>query len=721
MRNFLLTLTALCVLPLTIMAQRTIENPVVGARSMGTCTGLFIEKIELAKDATKLFLIYYHGVKENPFRYASGTTLRSGDKRWNLISADGIKLDEWNYPQDDGEFITRFVFNFEPIDKSLETIDFMESDDINSFILYDIALTDRAAEKIKSKITVPDEVRNYAQNIKDNGQDLEPNEFSMDSAIVKGKIYGFDKRTFGDRMSGAVTVYIDNPFLGDQLSYSAPINPDNTYELKVPMTTKNQIAYLSISPVVSNNVLLTAGKTVVVNYDFYQVYKPWELPNNRLIPYFAGENIDLNYALTSNAIRDFAMSIDVDNDIADFSMAEYKDYILNKYNISKNNIETLDVTKRGKELIDIELKSEAAYYLSMGIHFIERANTDPRSDRKPNPDFKRPKMDKAYLEYAKNLGLDDMMMFYAVQFDYNIRGWGFCFDEVSGKYRGSDEIKKLLAKMWKELGSYTVIPENEKLVHASIVEKFEKSDTARTEEEKVFIAKYQPIIGKQIKDAETKHTKDVNALMNELLGAGGSYFKDFIKLQRYCHLLGQQTVVPDSIVAEIEKMRFPFYAEYVKAQNAAITAKIEAEKARGGYFVHQAGESEGDALFVDLIKDFKGKVVFIDFWNTWCGPCLQAMKEMEPMEKEFEGKDVVFLFLADESSPLETYNNVIVSIKGHHYRLTQKQSASLKSKWKFTGIPSYVIVGRDGMVKDSHTGFHGVDYYKAKLNEELGK
>ena len=714
MRRFLLTLTALCVLPLTMMAQRTIENPVVGARSMGTCTGLFIEKIELADDATKLFLIYYHGMKDNPFRYASGTTLRSGDKQWKLISAEGIKLDEWNFPKDDGKFITHFVLNFPSIDKSLETTDLVEADDINSFILYDIALTDKAAKKIKSKITVPDEVKNYAQNIKDNGQSLEPNEFSMDTAIVKGKIYGFDKRTLGDRMSGDVTVYIDNPFYGDQLSYSAPINPDNTYELKVPMTTKNQIAYLSIRPVVNNNVLLTAGKTVVVDYDFCQIYKPWELPNNKLTPYFAGENIDLNYALTKNVVRDFAMSIDTENDIADFSMAEYKDYILNKYNISKNSIETLDVTKRGKELINIELKSEAAYCLSMGRSFIERANTRPSGNRKPNPDFKRPKIDKDYLDYAKTLGLDNMMMFYADQFDYNIRGWGFCFDDVFGIYRYWNT-------MWKELGSYTDIPENEKSVHASLVEKIENADTVRTEEEKAFYTKYQPVVEKRLKDVEAKNAEESNAFMNELFCAGGSYFKDFIKMQAYCQPFKHQTVVTDSIVAEIEKMRFPFYADYVKAQNAAITAKIEAEKARGGYFVHQAGESEGDALFVDLIKDFKGKVVFIDFWNTWCGPCLQAMKQMESMEKYFEGKDVVFLFLADESSPLEKYNNSIVSIKGHHYRLTQKQSSSLKSKWKFTGIPSYVIVGRDGMVKDSHTGFHGVDYYKAKLNEELGK
>ncbi|MBP5666778.1 MAG: TlpA family protein disulfide reductase [Salinivirgaceae bacterium] len=705
MKKLLFALTVLFVLPLTVLAQRTIENPVVGARSMGTCTGLFIEKIELTKKATKLFLIYYHGMKDNPFRYASGTTLRSGDKQWKLISADGIKLDEWIYPKDDGEFITRFVLNFQPIDNSLETIDFVEADDINSFILYDIALTDKAAEEIKRRISVPDGVKDYAKNIKDNGQSLEPNEFTMDSATVKGTIYAFDKRTFGDRMSGEITVYVNNPILGEQLLYTAPINPDNTYEIKVPMTTKYQIVGLLLSPVIGNEIVVTAGKTVVVDYDFYEVYKPWELPDNRLIPYFSGENVDLNYALTNNILRDFSRSID-DNEIAKFSMVEYKDYILNKYNIFKNSIETQHVTKRGKELMEIYMKSTAAYYLSMGVHLIARANT--------SPDFEWPKMDKDYLGYAKTLGLDDMMMFYASEFYYNVKGWGFCLDDVFS-------ISRYWKTIWKDLGSYTDISENEKSVHASLVEKIENADTVRTEEEKAFCAKYWPVFEKQIKDAEAKNAEESNAFMNELFGAGGSYFKDFIKLQRYCHQLVQQTVVPDSIVAEIEKMRFPFYAEYVKAKNAEITAKIEAEKARGGYYTHQAGESEADALFVDLIKDFKGKVVFIDFWNTWCGPCRQAMKQMEPMEKEFEGKDVVFLYLADESSPLEEYNNMIVSIKGHHYRLTEKQSSSLKKKWNFNGIPSYVIVGRDGMVKDFHTGFHGVDYYKAKLEEELKK
>ena len=205
------------------------------------------------------------------------------------------------------------------------------------------------------------------------------------------------------------------------------------------------------------------------------------------------------------------------------------------------------------------------------------------------------------------------------------------------------------------------------------------------------------------------------------MGDGDSYFKDFVQLQSICQPLNRQTVVSDSVVREVEKMRIPFYAEYIKAKNAEIVAKIAAEKARGGYHVHKAGDSEGDSLLVDLIKDFRGKVILIDFWNTWCAPCRDAIKQMKPMKEEFEGKDVVVMYIADESSPQETYDGMIVSMKGEHYRLTERQKGSLMQKWGFTGIPSYVIIGKDGVVKDFHTGFQGVEYYKRKIEELLAQ
>ena len=92
------------------------------------------------------------------------------------------------------------------------------------------------------------------------------------------------------------------------------------------------------------------------------------------------------------------------------------------------------------------------------------------------------------------------------------------------------------------------------------------------------------------------------------------------------------------------------------------------------------------------------------------------------MEEEYEGKDVVFLFVADESSNLDVWEEITPSIKGHHYRLTTNQCNTLTDKWGLgTGVPSYVIIGKDGKRKDSHTGFKGVEYYRNLIDKELQK
>ena len=168
-------------------------------------------------------------------------------------------------------------------------------------------------------------------------------------------------------------------------------------------------------------------------------------------------------------------------------------------------------------------------------------------------------------------------------------------------------------------------------------------------------------------------------------------------------------------------MRFKFYADYVKMRNAVNANLIAQEINSGNYFIHKASESQGDSLLTEMLQDFKGKVVMIDFWNTWCVPCRNAIKAMKPMEEEYKGKDVVFLFIANESSNLNEWEEIAPTIKGHHYRLPVNQCNTLTDKWGFSAIPSYVIIGKDGKRKDSHTGFKGVEYYKAKIDAELKK
>ena len=78
-------------------------------------------------------------------------------------------------------------------------------------------------------------------------------------------------------------------------------------------------------------------------------------------------------------------------------------------------------------------------------------------------------------------------------------------------------------------------------------------------------------------------------------------------------------------------------------------------------------------MFDAILANYKGKVVLVDFWATWCGPCMAAMKEMKPLKDEIKGKDVVFLYLTGETSPLVNFTQTYPTVAGEHYRVSDAQ------------------------------------------------
>jgi thiol-disulfide isomerase/thioredoxin len=104
----------------------------------------------------------------------------------------------------------------------------------------------------------------------------------------------------------------------------------------------------------------------------------------------------------------------------------------------------------------------------------------------------------------------------------------------------------------------------------------------------------------------------------------------------------------------------------------------------------------GEKILAEIVKQNKDKVLLIDFWATWCGPCRMAMKQIDEIKDALVEKGCVFVYVTGETSPLEKWNPMIENIDGVHYRLSNKQWGELCTSLSLRGIPSYMIINADG-------------------------
>jgi len=119
------------------------------------------------------------------------------------------------------------------------------------------------------------------------------------------------------------------------------------------------------------------------------------------------------------------------------------------------------------------------------------------------------------------------------------------------------------------------------------------------------------------------------------------------------------------------------------------------------------------------LNDLKGKVVVLDFWATWCGPCKASFPGMQKAVNKYKNNpNVEFLFIdsRERGSKEEIFKNVTDFINKNNYTFnvlfdTKKEENSneydIISKYKVGGIPTKIIIGNDGNIKFRSVGFSG--------------
>lgn len=204
----------------------------------------------------------------------------------------------------------------------------------------------------------------------------------------------------------------------------------------------------------------------------------------------------------------------------------------------------------------------------------------------------------------------------------------------------------------------------------------------------------------------------------EAWGTDKGIFFDFNKANRlYRSIADFSPLTPkqDSILATLpEAIR-----EKIKEENNELLKTLEANKKKSGFNVNELGEVSNEDLFASLISKFRGKVILLDIWATWCGPCRIANKMIAPMKEELKDKDIVYLYITGETSPLKTWENMIPDIHGEHFRITQEQWSYLMKTFKINGVPTYFIIDREGNIKHKVTGFPGANEIKKEIMKAM--
>lgn len=111
----------------------------------------------------------------------------------------------------------------------------------------------------------------------------------------------------------------------------------------------------------------------------------------------------------------------------------------------------------------------------------------------------------------------------------------------------------------------------------------------------------------------------------------------------------------------------------------------------------------------DAVKPFKGKVVYIDVWATWYGPCLKEFQYLPTLKEKAHNMDVVYLYISiDRPEERKKWEKTIAyhQLKGYHLLVNEKLGKSLYTELgnerQILSIPCFVIIDKTGKIVIRH-------------------
>ena len=120
------------------------------------------------------------------------------------------------------------------------------------------------------------------------------------------------------------------------------------------------------------------------------------------------------------------------------------------------------------------------------------------------------------------------------------------------------------------------------------------------------------------------------------------------------------------------------------------------------------------------LSDFRGQAVFLDFWASWCGPCIEDLPHLAKIKQQAQNQKIVFLSISLDASVKQWCQAVEAhTLTGVHVHAPGGWQAAVAQLYQVRSIPSYFLVGPDGRMDGRVDDVEEVEEVVSRIEEVL--